>query len=44
MAYYAEKNNISLIFDKSAIVMGKKELDLSKNIMNIMDDNYNKNQ
>lgn len=43
MAYYAENNNISLIFDKSAIVIGKKELDLSKNIMSIMDDNYNKN-
>ena len=35
LANYAEKNSISLIIQKKNIVMGKSELDITKNVLDI---------
>ena len=35
LANYAEKNSISLIIQKKNIVMGKSELDITKDILDI---------
>ena len=42
LAEYSAKNNISLIIDKKNIVIGKTELDITKNILDLLNDKIKK--
>ena len=39
---YSTKNNISLVIDKKNVVIGKTELDINKNILNILNEKIKK--
>ena len=42
LAEYSAKNNISLIIDKKNIVIGKTELDITKNILDLLNNKIKK--
>ena len=42
LAEYSTKNNISLIVDKKSIVIGKTELDITKNILDLLNSKIKK--
>ena len=42
IAKYVEVNSISIVFPKKDIIVAKKKLDITKDIMNLLNDNFTK--
>ena len=42
LAEYANKNSISIIFEKKNIIIGKTELDITEDILKILNENHKK--